>query len=59
MKKVASLLLCGAMALSLTACGGGSSETTAAAGETTVAGETTTEGWFRTRFRPQRYGLHL
>ena len=42
MKKVASLLLCGAMALSLTACGGGSSETTAAAGETTVAGETTT-----------------
>ena len=32
MKKVASLLLCGAMALSLTACGGGSSETTAAAG---------------------------
>ena len=42
MKKVASLLLCGAMALSLTACGGGSSETTVAAGETTVAGETTT-----------------
>ena len=42
MKKVASLLLCGAMALSLTACGGGSAETTAAAGETTVAGETTT-----------------
>ena len=42
MKKVASLLLCGAMALSLTACGGGSSETTAAAGETTVAGESTT-----------------
>ena len=37
MKKVASLLLCGAMALSLTACGGGSSETTAA-----VAGESTT-----------------
>ena len=30
------------MALSLTACGGGSSETTAAAGETTVAGESTT-----------------
>lgn len=42
--KIMSLVMSGAMALSLTACGGGSTETTAAATEaaTTAAGEATT-----------------
>lgn len=44
MKKFTSLAMAGILALGLTACGGGSTETTGAPADTTPAAESTTEG---------------